>query len=239
MLPHRHQSQLNHQSVSPFREFSNAFPPIHSANNDRCANLLKLCTTQKAVVLLAKDKTDEHLMEAYRDGDLKAFDELFTRFKDILFRYLARQTGNMSSAEELFQDIWAALIKNRKAYTVKAKFKTYLFHIAHNKLIDYYRSKKNSTSDMLSYDEQENDNYIVDDNQQSLEHQADVLNKYKQLLALLDKLPAAQRDVFLMHEEAGMTLIEIADVMNVSRDTVKSRLRYALQRLRNGMRHYA
>jgi len=175
-------------------------------------------------------------MEIYRDGDLQAFDLLFSRFKDILYRYLARQTGNFAIAEEIFQDTWAALIKHRKNYTVKAKFKTYLFHIAHNKLIDFYRSKQNNKTDIVSYDEYQEEIIISDEPEKNPEHQTDIANKYEYLLALLDKLPAAQRDAFLMHEEAGMTLIEIADVMGVSRDTVKSRLRYALQRLRTGMR---
>jgi len=190
-------------------------------------------------VLLSEEKSDEQLMEIYRDGDLQAFDLLFGRFKDILYRYLVRQTGNFAIAEEIFQDSWAALIKHRKNYTVKAKFKTYLFHIAHNKLIDFYRSKQNNNSDIVSYDEHQEDFSISDENEKSIEHQTDVTSKYQFLLTLLDKLPAAQRDAFLMHEEAGMTLIEIADVMGVSRDTVKSRLRYALQRLRTGMRHLA
>jgi len=178
-------------------------------------------------------------MESYRDGDLQAFDLLFTRFKDILYRYLARQTGNFAIAEEIFQETWAALIKHRNNYTVKAKFKTYLFHIAHNKLIDFYRSKQNTKSDIVSYDEQQEEMIVEDQADISVEHQTDIQNKYEHLLKLLDKLPASQRDVFLMHEEAGMTLIEIADVMRVSRDTVKSRLRYALQRLRSGMRRLA
>jgi len=178
-------------------------------------------------------------MEIYRDGDLQAFDLLFNRFKDILYRYLARQTGNFAIAEEIFQETWAALIKHRKNYTVKAKFKTYLFHIAHNKLIDFYRSKQNAKSDIVSYDEQQDEMIVEEQANKSIEHHADVQSKYNHLLTLLEKLPAAQRDVFLMHEEAGMTLVEIADVMSVSRDTVKSRLRYALQRLRSGMRRFA
>lgn len=178
-------------------------------------------------------------MEIYRDGDLQAFDQLFNRFKDILYRYLARQTGNFAIAEEIFQETWAALIKHRKNYTVKAKFKTYLFHIAHNKLIDFYRSKQNAKSDIVSYDEQHDEMIVEEHTNKSIEHHADVQSKYNHLLTLLEKLPAAQRDVFLMHEEAGMTLVEIADVMSVSRDTVKSRLRYALQRLRSGMRRFA
>lgn len=176
-------------------------------------------------------------MEAYRDGNVKAFDQLYGRFKDILYRYLTRQITNPVIAEEIFQDSWTAIIKNRHKYSVKSKFKTYLFHIAHNKLIDFYRSKHNSKLDLISYDDNNED---LQDNEHlsiSLDHKVDSLNKYNYLIELLNKLPAAQRDVFLMHEETGMTLIEIAQVMDVSRDTVKSRLKYALNKLRNDMGH--
>lgn len=189
-------------------------------------------------VLLSIKKTDEQLMEDYRKGDLQAFDHLYSRYKDVLFRYLARQTGNIAISEEIFQDSWAALIKNRKNYTVKAKFKTYLFHIAHNKLIDYYRSQKNVQGDIASYEDEYKE--LVSDTtaEKNLENTTDTSIKYEYLLILLNKLPAAQRDVFLMHEETGMTLKEIANIMGVSRDTVKSRLKYAMQRLRKGMRRF-
>ncbi len=184
-----------------------------------------------------KQLTDEQLMEAYRDDDIQAFDILFNRYKDILYRYLVRQSGNPSLAEEMFQEVWAGLIKHRKKYTVQAKFKTYLFHIAHNKLIDFYRA--NSRVDAVSYDdEDQNVNEKIDQLDQP-EHQADVLGKFDVLMRQLKKLPAAQRDVFLLHEEAGMTLAEVAQTMDVTRDTAKSRLRYALQRLRRSMERYA
>jgi RNA polymerase sigma-70 factor (ECF subfamily) len=178
------------------------------------------------------DVSDEALMEAYRDGDIRAFNRLFERHRDNLYRYLVRQSGNQSVAEELCQDAWAALIKNRRTYRVEAKFKTYLFHIAHNKLIDYYRA--NSKMDAVSYDETEHDIQSIPQHDNP-DMQADTEQKINKLLELLGKMPAAQRDVFLMHEETGMSLPEIAEVMGVSRDTVKSRLRYALQRLRRGM----
>ena len=213
-----------------------------SVSMSGCDNLAFLPVAKRsAEMVLAqsdyKQLTDEQLMEAYRDDDIKAFDILFNRYKDILYRYLVRQSGNPGSAEEMFQEAWAGLIKHRKKYTVQAKFKTYLFHIAHNKLIDFYRAT--SRVDAVSYDdEDQNVNEIIDQPDQP-EHQADVRGKLDVLVRQLKKLPAAQRDVFLLHEEAGMTLAEVAQTMDVSRDTAKSRLRYALQRLRRSMERYA
>lgn len=175
-------------------------------------------------------------MEAWRDGSVGAFDLLFERYQGMLYRYLLRQSGQTAAAEELFQEVWAALIKHRLSYTVKAKFRTYLFHIAHSKLIDHYRqSDKHS---VLSYEDDDLNLQQISEAVEQPEHQADIRTKLERLLVLLAQLPAAQREIFLLHEEAGMGLTEIAEAMNVSRDTVKSRLRYALEKLRKGMRAY-
>lgn len=195
--------------------------------------------SQLQVNPLNQEKTDEHLMEEYRDGDINAFDQLFVRFKDPLYRYLSRQTGRPEIAEELIQEVWAAIIKNRHSYTARSKFTTYLYHIAHNKLIDHYRSSKAKEAELRSYDIDDEEVLIIDQSKTQLCEQTDTQTQYEYLMSLLDNLPAAQRDVFLMHEETGMTLIEIAQVMGVSRETVKSRLKYALQKLRSGMRRFS
>lgn len=187
----------------------------------------------KERILASADITDEELMSAYRDGDIKAFNVLFSRHRDLLFRYLSRQAGNQSAAEEIFQDVWASVIKHRANYSVRARFKTYLFHIAHNRLIDYYRS--NSRIDAISYENEAPQMLEAMTSDDSPVDSADTQRKVARLLNLLERLPAAQREVFLMHEESGMSLSEIAQTMEVSRDTVKSRLRYALERLRRGM----
>jgi len=174
-------------------------------------------------------------MEAWRDGDIASFDVLFDRHKDMLYRYLNRQTGNHAHAEEVFQEVWTALIKNRKSYTVRAKFRTYLFHIAHSRLIDYYRQFDKHSA--LSYEEHDIQSGQVIETHEQPEGQVDTQHKLASLMQLLDKLPAAQREIFLLHEESGLGLSEIAETLGISRDTVKSRLRYALDKLRKGMRH--
>lgn len=200
----------------------------------------RLCSRQynenKSVSAL-KGSTDEFLMEAYRDGDVPAFDLLYSRYKDMLYRYLFRQCGNGASAEEIFQEAWTGLINNRKNYKVQAKFKTYLFCIAHSKLVDHYR--KNAKHEAQAYDDDDPVQSHQVSNLDQPDHQADVRDKLGKLIKLLEELPAPQREVFVMYEEAGMSLSEIAESTQVSRDTAKSRLRYALKRLRSGMERYA
>lgn len=174
-------------------------------------------------------------MLGYRDGDAGAFDELYRRHKGGLYRYLLRQCRDTAMAEELFQDIWTNLIRARRSYTVTAKFTTYLYRLAHNRLIDHYR--KHAHGMVISFDHEEGP--ALDEPSTSGPEQPEARYESKQLagrlLALLEALPEAQREAFVLQYETGMTVEEIATATGVSRETAKSRLRYALGKLRQGM----
>lgn len=181
--------------------------------------------------------TDEVLMLAYRDGDARAFDALYTRYKGSLYRYLLRQCSGAAVAEELFQDIWFNLIRARERYEPRAKFATYLFSLAHNRLIDHYR--KSSRSVPISYDDDPDDAPLVErvggDHRDDPAWRAEIGEQSRQLQALIQELPEAQREAFLMREEADLSLEEIAAATGVNAETAKSRLRYAVNKLKQGM----
>jgi RNA polymerase sigma-70 factor (ECF subfamily) len=180
--------------------------------------------------------TDEELMERYRDGDAGAFDALYGRHKGGVFRYLVRQCSNRGTAEELFQDVWMNLIRARETYTVQAKFTTYLYRLAHNRLVDHYRAHAASAAE--SFDDM--DGTAIDNLAAAREHDpalnVDVKQQAGHLLYLIESLPAAQREAFLLQQESDMSIDEIAQATGVSRETAKSRLRYAVAKLREGMR---
>ena len=177
--------------------------------------------------------TDEDLMLRYRDGDAGAFEQLYTKHKGGLYRYMLRKCRNASVAEELFQDVWVKLINARERYEVKAKFSTWLYQLANNHFVDYYR--KNSRSGILNQDNSaELENIPVQANQQP-EQQAELSQQASTLMLLVNELPEEQREVFLLKEEAGMSLVDIAEVTGVNIETAKSRLRYAVNRLRKGL----
>jgi len=188
------------------------------------------------IQVMSKEITDEQLMLAYRDGDAEAFDTLYDRHKGRLYRYLFRQCGQRALAEELSQDTWLKLIKARERYETRARFTTYLFHIAHNLLIDHYR--RGNPGMPASYDESEHPEPVDHDGRAQPERQAATRQAGDRLLALIDELPEAQREAFLMREEGGLFLAEIAEATGVGQETAKSRLRYAVKALRNGMRGY-
>jgi RNA polymerase sigma-70 factor (ECF subfamily) len=180
---------------------------------------------------------DEELMNHYRDGDARAFEVLYTRHKGPLYRYLLRQCGATALAEELFQDVWMKLIGARARYEARAKFTTYLYHLAHNRLIDHYRRAKAGVP--ISYDDDQDDpliEQVADSELLEPDNELDRRRLGQRLLEQIAALPEAQREAFLLREESGLSLEEIAAVTGVNIETAKSRLRYALTKLRQGLR---
>jgi RNA polymerase sigma-70 factor (ECF subfamily) len=180
-------------------------------------------------------RPDEALMLAYAAGEASAFDALYARHKGAVFRYLRRQTGNAALAEELFQDVWLKLIDARAGYEPRAKFTTWLFTIAHNRLMDYFRSSARAA--LLSYDDAPVDDMPAD--WPRPEETALRRETAARLLAAIDALPAAQREAFLLQQEGELSDEEIAQTTGVNRETAKSRLRYAMAKLRAELREEA
>lgn len=170
--------------------------------------------------------TDVALMLRYRDGDTAAFELLYRRHNDGLYRYLLRLSLNRATAEDLYQEVWSRIIKARLRYRPTAKFTTYIYRIAHNCFIDHVRRNKRYARDIAVDPEDTVD--MAD----SPEQRADQAIVRRQLFRALADLPEAQRDVFLLYEEAGLSLDEIATTTGVNRETAKSRLRYANNKLR-------
>jgi len=186
----------------------------------------------------AEPVSDEQLMLRYRDGDVAAFEELYGRHRGGVFRYVLRQVGLRSAAEEVFQEIWMNLISSRTRYRVEARFATFLYHVAHNCVIDHFRRK--TPLHLISLDDDPDETVqVAGPEREQPERAAAMRQSAAKLLNALALLPPEQREVFLLHEEGGLTLEEIAAVTGSGRETAKSRLRYALARLRQGVEHEA
>lgn len=173
-------------------------------------------------------------MLRYRDGDGSAFDALYSRHRAGLFRFILRQCPRRGEAEEIFQEVWMKLIEARSRYRVEARFSTYLYHIAVNRLID--RSRRKSSAPVASLDDPDCPDHVL--GVTAVEdplRQAAARQEAARVLAALAGLPPEQREAFLLHEEGGLSLAEIADVTKVGVETAKSRLRYALQKLRQAL----
>ena len=175
---------------------------------------------------------DEQLMLAYREGDAGAFEALYRRHKGALYRFVLRSVRDRALAEELYQEIWMRVIEARGRYAAQAKFTTWLFTIAHNRMVDHWRKRG---LQLVSLDQDGES----PDPPASVSFQPEKIFEGKQALArfarALAALPPAQREAFLLHQEAGMTAAEIARATGANEEAAKSRLRYALSKLKEAV----
>ena len=179
------------------------------------------------------DPGDEDLMLSYAAGDAAAFEALYARHKGGVYRYLVRHCGNAGTADELFQDVWMNVIRVRASYTPTAKFTTWLYRIAHNRLIDHWRATGRVELVSAGVDDDDDPLDAIpgprNDEPDVRAGAREIGARIKQALAAL---PAAQREAFLLHQEGGLELSEIAELTGTGIETVKSRIRYAQAKLR-------
>ena len=170
--------------------------------------------------------TDEKLMQRYAKGDAKAFDQLYARHRAPLYRYFIRQVNNPATANDLYQGAWEKIIKAREKYRPVAPFKMWMYRIAHNHLVDHYRRTRPEDSvepDTLSDTQADPSQGVIDGEQSEL------------LRTGISALPTEQRNTLLLQLETGLKIEEIARVTGVGRETVKSRLRYAVNYLKRSL----
>ena len=169
--------------------------------------------------------SDETLFSRYRKGDAAAFEALYGRYRQSLYLFLLRSCDTPADADELYQDAWSRVISAARPFTEGA-FKAYLFRIARNLQIDRFRRQHlHVVSDPEALCELPDPADPLDQRA----HDADCGERMKRQLA---QLPREQCEAFLLKEEGGFTLEQIAEMVSVGRETIKSRLRYALKQLR-------
>jgi RNA polymerase sigma-70 factor (ECF subfamily) len=175
---------------------------------------------------LMREMTDEKLMQRYAKGDAKAFDQLYARHRAPLYRYFIRQVSNPATANDLYQGAWEKIIKARGKYRPKAPFKVWMYRIAHNHLVDHYRRMR--PEDTLEPD-------TMPDTKADPSQDVITNEQKERLRAGIIALPLEQRDTLLLQLETGLKMEEIARVTGVGRETVKSRLRYAVNYLKRSL----
>lgn len=186
--------------------------------------------TSLTLCRMSADDTDEALMRDWAAGRLSAFEALYARHRGMLYRFLLRGTGE-AMADELFQETWARVVAARARWKPEAKFSTWLLQIAHNLMVDHWRRQRPTDPDPEA-------TLAALEAPEELRPDADLsqFEQRRRLQRALETLPPEQREAFLLRAEAGLGIEEIADATGVGRETAKSRLRYALARLREALK---
>jgi len=197
---------------------------------------------------LPVDTADEQLMRAYAAGYADAFEMLYERHQMRLWRYIFRSVGEAAAADDLAQDVWLNVARQAPNYQPRAaapgrpvaRFSTWLFTLARNRVIDHLRSARPT----VSLDEPLDDEHTLADTLAAPSgfgpvRRIENRQQAEQLLAALAALPPVQRDAFLLQAEGEMSVAEIAAAAGVGLETAKSRLRYARTALRSALENIA
>lgn len=185
---------------------------------------------------MLSELSDETLMLRYCEGELAAFKELYRRHCQGLFRFIAWRLPREEWAEEVAQETWIALHHARATYQPQAKFRTFLYQIARNRLIDQLRQHSPMLASEMERDDEGGDKFehLADTMHEPQTGETSLISKQRVegLHAALRTLPSEQKEAVIMQQFNDMSLEEIAQVSEVSVETVKSRLRYAVKKLR-------
>jgi RNA polymerase sigma-70 factor, ECF subfamily len=185
---------------------------------------------------------DEVLMEAFRDGDARAFEQLVTRHQRGVYNFLLRSARDRARAEELLQEVFLRVIRSKQRYERTAKFTTWLYAIARNLCVDESRRARFRDHASLDASRRGRDGeggqpllatLAAEDVPTDEAAEAGTLRE--RLAAAVDRLPEDQREVFLLRQMAGLSFREIGETVGIPENTVKSRMRYALEKLRGDL----
>jgi len=184
------------------------------------------------------ERNDEELLAAYRHGDAGAFELLLRRHRAPLFTFLLRMLNDRERAEDLAQEAFLRVIKSAQEWEQRARFQTWLYTIARNLCVDASRRDRFRRADSLDAEGPDGGSPMVDsvpspgiDPARGAESA-----RLRPLLAkALASLPVEQREVFVLREQGGVPFKEIAEIVRANENTVKSRMRYALEGLRKAL----
>lgn len=178
-------------------------------------------------------------MLAFKSGDARAFRVLVQRHRGPVFNFILRYTGHRARAEDLMQETWLKVVRSSSEYQPKARFTTWVYTIARNLCVDSARKETYRQTDSLdapardgAEDGRSMGESVGDEVSAQPERAAHNASLRPMLTRALSSLPEEQREVFLLREYHGISFKEIAEVTGVNENTVKSRMRYALEGLR-------
>ena len=183
--------------------------------------------------LSTQDTSDEALMQSFARGEMNAFEQLYDRHETGVWRFVFRSVQNQAVADDLVQELWFAVARTAARYEPTAKFRTWLFTMARNRVVDYIRTARHHVSiDAENDDGEPLFSDLAAESRLGPLRQVSSNEQARALLDAIEQLPEDQRESFLMQAEGDMSVEEIAAATGVSFETAKSRLRYARSKLK-------
>jgi RNA polymerase sigma factor (sigma-70 family) len=167
--------------------------------------------------------TDEALMQAFARGNMNAFEQLYDRHETGVWRFVFRSVQNHAVTDDLVQELWFSVTRSAATYEPTARFKTWLFTMARNRVIDHVRTAK----------------HLAAESRLGPLRQVSSREQAKALLDAIEQLPPEQREAFLLQAEGDMSVEDIATAIGVTFETAKSRLRYARNKLKTLLADFA
>jgi RNA polymerase sigma-70 factor, ECF subfamily len=186
---------------------------------------------------MEREKTDEELLAEFQQGDVGAFERLLRRHRSPLYTFFVRMLGDRARAEDLAQETFLRIVRGAAAWERRARFQTWLYTIARNLCVDAVRRERFRRAESLDAQEGEEGPLVdaVPSGSAGPDRQAESARLRPLLQRALVALPAEQREVFVLREQAGLSFKEIAELVEANENTVKSRMRYALLGLRRAL----
>jgi RNA polymerase sigma-70 factor (ECF subfamily) len=192
------------------------------------------------------DATDEVLMVRFQRGERAAFAALVRRHQTALFNFALRHVGAQAVAEEIVQDAFVRVVQNASDFKHEARFTTWVYTILRNLCIDQLRRRALRRHPSLDErratgDGSEEGPTLLEqtaDPRSSVEREATGTELQERITQAVETLPDEQREVFLLREVSNLPFKEIAVITGVPENTVKSRMRYALERLQQALCDY-
>lgn len=190
-----------------------------------------------------KHVADEELLERFRSGSARAFEELVRRHQRALYHFVLRSVRHPQTAEEIHQDAWMRILEGAADFQRASKFTTWAYTVARNLCIDHARKaalRRHPSLDQPSSGSEDGPSLgeVVADRGAAVDRTAIGNELQVRIAAAIEALPTDQREVFLMREYSNLQFKEIAEIVGAPENTVKSRMRYALERLQQALSDY-
>lgn len=191
----------------------------------------------------SRDTSDEALLERFQLGDPRAFEELMRRHRNALYHFILRSVRQPQTAEEILQDAWIRMIQGARGFQKASKFSTWAYTVARNLCVDHARKsalRRHPSLDEPSRRDEDGPTLgeRMPDPDASVDREAIGHELQRRITEAVEALPEDQREVFLMREYSNLPFKEIAEIVNAPENTVKSRMRYALERLQEALAEY-